>query len=427
MTNITPSTQSTPYTWYVIALMFGVNMLNYIDRMVLAVLVESIREEIPMTDTQIGILTGLAFAVFYAFAGIIIGRLADSMSRKKIMLAAISVWSLATAACGLAGSFLHLLLARFTVGAGEAGSTPCAQSMLADYCNYRIRPAAYAVFSAGGTLGLTVGLAGGGYIADLYGWRTAFFVAGALGIPVILILGATLQEPTRGAQDGGASTMTGTSFFETLSFLLSRKSYPFIVLSSTATAFLLFGVAQWIPAYLIRAFELTQSEVGAFFGLAMGAGSAIGAVIGGVLCSRLVERDISWLLLIPIIAGSTFVPLYLVALHTDTLGMALSAVFVVNLVGALGFGPTVAAMHSVVPAGMRGTGTAFYGLTTSLLGVGLAPFLIGLLSDTLGGGTQDANSLRLALSAAIFISLANPLMLLFARKTFREDQVVQVG
>lgn len=415
------------YTWYVIWLLFAVNMLNYIDRMVLAVLIESIRVDIPMTDTHIGILTGLAFAIFYAVAGLAIGRLADIFSRKKILIGAISVWSLATAVSGAANSFVHLLAARLVVGTGEAGSTPCSQSLIADYCNYSQRPTAYAIFAAGGTVGLAVGLAGGGYIAELYGWRIAFVVAGLCGMPVAILVTLTLKEPMRGAQDTASDAMVGASYGDTIRLLLARRSFPMLVLASSCTAFVMFGVAQWVPPFLIRAYGLSPAEVGLYFGIVMGLGSAIGAIAGGALCSALVARNNDWLLRLPMIVGLTVLPLYLVAFHASSLEMALLMILGVNLIGSLAFGAMTAAMHSVVPAGMRGTATSVYGLVTSLLGVGLAPFVIGVMSDVFGGGAQDAASLRLALSIAVFMSLGTVLFLFFANRTLDQDQVTTGG
>ena len=415
------------YTWYVIWLLFAVNMLNYIDRMVLAVLIESIRIDIPMTDTQIGILTGLAFAIFYAVAGLAIGRLADLFNRKKILIGAISVWSLATAVSGAAGSFVHLLAARLVVGTGEAGSTPCSQSLIADYCDYRQRPAAYAIFAAGGTVGLAVGLAGGGYIAEIYGWRMAFVAAGLCGLPVAILVALTLKEPVRGAQDTASDAMIGTSYTDTIRLLLARRSFPMLVLAASCTAFVMFGVAQWVPPFLIRAYGLSPSEVGLYFGIVMGLGSAVGAIAGGALCSALVARDNDWLLRLPMLVGLSVLPLYLVAFHAPSLGFALAMILGVNLIGSLAFGAMTAAMHSVVPAGMRGTATSVYGLVTSLLGIGFAPFFIGVMSDVFGGGAQDAGSLRLALSIAVFMSLGTVLFLYFAKRTLDADQVTTAG
>ncbi len=416
---------SNTYVWYVVWLMFAVNMLNYIDRMVLAVLIEDIRVEIPMSDSQIGVLTGLAFAIFYAFAGLFLGRLSDRYSRKNILIGAIGVWSLATAACGLVGNFTQMLLSRISVGFGEAGAMPASQSMLADYCNMERRSAAYAIQSAGATLGLMVGLAGGGWVAELYGWRTAFFIAGALGLPVALTILFTLKEPQRGVLDVGADTMEGSSFKDTLAFLWKKRSFPLILMSSTCIAFMLFGVAQWVPAFLIRTYGLSTAEVGTYFGVATGLGSALGAITGGLMCNWLVKKNILWLLWLPIIVGLTSVPFFQIALFAPSLKITIAMIFLVNFVGSLGFGPIIAAFQSVVPAGMRATATAIYGLITSLLGVGLAPFVIGLMSDYFGQGAQDAAALQTALSIAVIVGLGVPLFLFLARKTFVADLVVK--
>ena len=415
---------SQPYVWYVIWLMFAINMLNYIDRMILAVLIEDIRAEIPMSDSQIGILTGLAFAIFYAVAGLFLGRLSDKFSRKKILVSVISFWSLATAACGLVSSFAQMLLARISVGFGEAGAMPASQSLLADFCNIEQRPAAYAIQSAGATLGLMVGLAGGGWVAELYGWRTAFFAASALGAPMIVLIAVTLRDPVRGLQDKGNESMSGASFKETLTYLWGKRSFPLILMSSTCIAFMLFGIAQWVPSYLIRTYGLSTSEVGLYFGTAMGLGSAAGAIIGGLLCNRLVKKNAMWLLNLPILVGLTVVPLYELAIFAPNLKVTIGALFLVNFVGSLGFGPIVAAFQSVVPAGMRASATAIYGLITSLLGAGLAPFIVGVLSDIFG---QDAASLQKALGIAVIVGIGVPIFLFLAKRTFSEDLLVPIS
>lgn len=419
------STPSQTYVWYVIWLMFAVNMLNYIDRMVLAVLIEDIRQDIPMSDSQIGALTGLAFAIFYAFAGVFLGRLSDIYSRKRILISAIGVWSLATAVCGMTSNFMQMLFARISVGFGEAGAMPASQSMLADYCTVEKRSAAYAIQSAGATLGLMVGLAGGGWIAQLYGWRSAFYLAGALGLPIALLLAITLRDPQRGVLDAGADTHEGASFKTTLAFLWNKRSFPLILMGSTCIAFMMFGVAQWVPAFLIRTYGLSTAQVGLYFGVATGLGSAMGAITGGLLCNWLVSKDVRWLLTLPILVGLFVVPFYEIALFSGNLKVTIAMIFLVNFVGSLGYGPIVAAFQSVVPAGMRATATAIYGLVTSLLGVGLAPFAIGVMSDVFGQGAQDAASLQKALAIAVIVGAGTSVFLFLARRTFTDDLVVK--
>lgn len=428
-TSITHPSKPIPtqtYVWYVVWLLFVVNMLNYVDRMILSILIEDIRQEIPMSDAQIGIVTGLAFALFYAFAGLILGRLSDLYSRRKILSIAITGWSLATAACGLAANFWHILAARVLVGFGEAGTMPASQSLLGDYCNLKQRAAAYAILAAGGSMGLTVGLAGGGWLAEQYGWRAAFFIAGAMGLPIAAIVAFTMRDPERGRQDEGASSHEGTSYRETISTLLRNRTYCWIVLASSCTGFMLYGVAQWMPAYLIREYGLSTGEVGLIFGFAMGVGAGIGAIFGGFLTNRLVLRGAHWLLTVPLLVNSVIVPGYWLMLYSPSLEVTIGALFLVNVFGALGFGSIMAGLHSVIPAGMRASGSAIYGLVSSLFGVGLAPFLVGVLSDFFSGGAQDAASLRTALAIAVIVGWGTPVFLWLARKTFDRDLISKV-
>ncbi len=405
--------------WYVVWLLFAVNMLNYVDRMILAVLIEDIRQEIPMTDTQIGVVTGLAFAIFYAAAGILLGRLADLYSRRTLMGVAITGWSIATAACGMAANFWHLLAARLFVGFGEASSMPASQSLIADYCGIERRAAAYAILAAGGSVGLTVGLAGGGWLADQLGWRAAFVAAGAMGLPFSLLVWLTLRDPQRGGQDGDVDPQEGLPFTQVLRALARNPSFLYIVLSSTCTGFVLYGVAQWMPAYLIRRFGLTAAEVGLYFGLAMGVGAAIGAVIGGFLTNRLVARGAHWLLTLPLLVNLLIVPAYWGLLASSSLEVTIGGLFAINIIGSLGFGSVIAGLHSVVPAGIRASASAVYGLFTSLLGVGLAPFLIGILSDHFRDAAGEGEALRLALIGAVTIGWGTPLFLWLARRNFK--------
>lgn len=422
-------TQAAPtntYVWYVVWFLFVVNMLNYIDRMLLSILIEDIRKEFPMSDSQIGLVTGLAFALFYAFAGLIMGRLSDLYSRRTILAVAVSGWSLATAACGLATNFLSLLAARVLVGFGEAGTMPASQSLLGDYCNIRQRAAAYAILAAGGSMGLTIGLAGGGYLADAFGWRNAFFVAGAIGVPIAALTMLTLREPQRGLHDLVEVPAGETKYRDILRRLLANRSYIWIAFASSCTGFLLYGVAQWMPVFLIREYGLSTSEVGLLIGLSMGAGAGLGAIIGGFATNRLVRNGEHWLITLPLIINAVVVPLYWAIIHAPNLELTILFLFGANVFGAVGFGAIIAGMHSVVPAHMRASASALYGLVSSILGVGLAPFLVGMLSDWLSGGAQSATALRDALSIAVVVGWGTPICLILARRSFQQDLVSRV-
>ena len=189
---------------------------------------------------------------------------------------------------------------------------------------------------------------------------------------------------------------------------------------------MLYGVAQWMPAYLIREYGLSTGEVGLIFGLAMGMGAGFGAIFGGFLTNRLVLRGAHWLLTVPLLVNSVIVPGYWLMLYSPSLEITIGALFLVNVFGALGFGSIMAGLHSVIPAGMRASGSAIYGLVSSLFGVGLAPFLVGILSDLFSGGAQDAASLRTALAIAVIVGWGTPVFLWLARKTFDRDLVSKV-
>ncbi|MBN7797495.1 spinster family MFS transporter [Parahaliea mediterranea] len=416
------ATPATTYAWYVVGLMFSVNMINYIDRMILAVIIEAIRIEIPMTDTQVGLLTGFAFAIFYGSVGLFLGLLADRYSRKHIMIFAITVWSLATAAGAMVSGFFQLLAARVLVGVGEAGTMPTTQSLIADYCQVRKRSLAYAILNAGGTLGLTIGLIGGGWVAGTYGWRAAFLTAGAISIPVLLLLSFTLREPKRGALDAAGTETRPASFGTSLTTLWGVQSYRYIVVSACFTAFLLYGVAQWLPAFLIRKYELSTAMVGAYTGLTIGAGSLIGSLLGGYLGNRLSQKDLGWLLKLPFLASLFYVPFHLAMLMTDHLQLSLAFLFMANMLGAMGFGSILASMHTVLAPHTRGIGTAVYGLTTSIFGVGLAPLIVGAISDYFGSqGHSSAQSLEYGLTFAVWVGIFISVALFLASRSFKND------
>lgn len=427
ITRVEAVAPSNIYVWYVVWFLFVVNILNYVDRMLLSILIEDIRIEIPMTDSQIGLVTGLAFALFYAFAGLIMGRLSDIYSRKTVLTVAITGWSLATAACGLAANFWSLLSARVLVGFGEAGTMPASQSLLGDYCSIRQRAAAYAILAAGGSMGLMIGLAGGGYLADELGWRAAFFVAGVAGLPVAAFTLLTLHEPIRGRHDVSPPDAGDQSrYLDILRKLFSNRSYLWIAFASSCTGFLLYGVAQWMPVFLIRQYGLSTSQVGLLIGLSMGVGAGIGAIVGGFATNYLVRRGEHWLVTLPLGVNILVVPLYWAIIHAPSLELTFILLLCANVFGAISFGAIIAGMQSVVPAHMRASASAVYGLISSLFGVGLAPFLVGVMSDLLSGGAQTASSLKDALTIAVVVGWGTPICLLFARKTFLSDLVSRV-
>ena len=282
----------------VIGVLFLVNFVNYMDRMVLSVVIEPMRHEIGLSDVEIGMLTGFAFALFYGTAGIGISWLADRYNRKRIIALSMVAWSLMTAVTGAAQNFWQLFLARIGVGVGESGAIPVSHSIIGDYFRPRQRSAVLAVFTSGATLGLMAGLTLGGYVAEHYGWRWSFVVAACVGVPVILLVMLVLREPIRGQADA-VSPEQAPHLIAVARHLLSTSSFRHLVMISAFTNLTFFGIIQWMPALMVRKFELGVAEVGFYFGTALGLGSAGGAIVGGMLANRLVKRNFMWLVWLP--------------------------------------------------------------------------------------------------------------------------------
>ncbi len=414
------------YLGVVVAVLFLVNFVNYMDRMVLSVVIEPIRHELGLSDVQIGLLTGFAFAIFYGTAGLGISWLADRYNRKRIIALSLVAWSIMTAVTGAAQSFWHLFLARIGVGVGESGAIPVSHSVIGDYFTPHQRSAVLAIFTSGATLGITAGLTLGGYVAEHWGWRWSFVVAACAGLPVILLVGLVLREPVRGRADGveaGSAPHLG----RVLMRLLRISSYRHLVMVSALSNLSFFGIIQWMPAFLIRKFDLGVAEVGFLFGTALGLGAAGGAIVGGFLANRLVKRNYMWLVWLPLIAAMFAFPLYEMAVFAPTSFMAMALIMTVNIIVGTGYGPTLAATQSVVPPHMRASASAFVGFMASLIGVGGGPFVVGALSEWFQQTRSEADALQLALAIVICSTLFSLVHSAFLVKRFPRDRLTPLS
>jgi len=416
------ATTFTPgYVRYALALLVLTNVLNYMDRMILSVVLEEIKAEFALSDTQSGILAGFSFAIFYGTVGILIAQLADRYSRRRIIALSMLAWSAVTALTGATQNFWQLFLARVGIGVGEAGVIPSATSLVADYFVPAHRSVALAVLSTGATLGVVAGLGLGGWMADLYGWRWAFVIAGIPGVPISLLVWRTLRDPPRGLSDGRVQTNDAApSFIASMRILLARKAYVHVVIGGCFANFVLLGILPWLPAFMIRKFNIDTSQAGFFFGTAIGLGAALGAVLGGIAANRLVKRNIDWLVRIPLLTSFLYLPLYELAIFSNDVAVAFVLIFIINVVGGVSFGPMVAAMQSVVPPATRATAAALYGFSVCLISTGGAPFLVGVLSDAFAS-VEAHGSLQLALAIAVLLSAAAPFHYARALRWFRRD------
>lgn len=404
------SRQST-YVWYVIGLVTVVNVFNYMDRMALAVLAPLIQKDLGISDSQLGLLVGFAFFLFYATCGIPMARWADRGVRKTIIVITLSIWSLMTALSGAAQNFWQLLAARVGLGAGEAGAVPASASIIADYVPLEGRPAAYAVSSFGLHAGTMLGLVLGGWLGTAIGWRWTFVVLGLPGLALAFLVYMTLREPKRGAVDGMEVAHT-PSLRETVGFLWRCRTYRLTVVFYTINGFAFAGLLQWWPSFFGRVFGSTMSFVGMGLGLAIGAGAAIGTLAGGMLASKAGQHDVGGPLRISIAAVALALPAVFSSLFVASPVGSMLLAFLAIMLWSVPAGPIGAVLYSVANARMRATAGAVTTFCISVLGFGLGPFCVGVLSDVLAG-SLGSQALRYALLLPTCV-LASAIPVLYA-------------
>lgn len=402
-----------------LAILFFVNVLNMMDRSILSVLLEPIRRDMRLTDTQIGLLTGFAFALFYAVAGVFIARLSDLYDRRVLLGVSILAWSAMTALTGGVNNFLQFFLARMGVGIGESSAVPTSNALIADLFPPTRRSLALAVFTAGSFLGVLLGSMLGGYVGAHYGWRLAFYAAALPGIPLALLTFAFLRDPPRGGSEGLVVEQS-PALVATLRALAGNTAFLLLILSSGFVTFMLFGVIGWFPAFLMRVHLLDQATVGFFFGSALGLGTAVGALVGGLTANLLAARSLRWLTLMPLLLSILLVPLYEIAIHASNSAVSLVFVGLVSAVGGAMLGPVLAAIQTVLPANMRATGSGFTGFSGSLIGLGGAPLIVGMLSDHFGKSMGSGPALQHALAIAVLTGFAVTIFLFFADRAFAQ-------
>ncbi|WP_439817292.1 spinster family MFS transporter [Zavarzinia sp. CC-PAN008] len=407
-----PALRKRKYILFILTLVFA---SNFLDRQILSTLLQPIKNEFGVSDFALGLLSGPAFAFFYATLGIPIALYADRANRRNIIAAAVTVWSGMTVLCGMAGSFIQLALARVGVGIGEAGCTPPAHSMISDLYGPTERSGAMAVYALGITIGIVLGFVAGGWVAQVYGWRVAFFVCGAPGLILGVVVWLTVPEPTRGAADGHAAGSRpappplnlavflremGASF----RYVLATPGTRNVIIGTAITSFVGYGGTTWGAAFLMRTHGLSLFEVGIVLGLMVGIGAGIGTYLGGRLQDKAAARDPSWNGRLVAIAKVIAVPFVLAFFFVDNLYVALLVYLPGLIVGTFYLGPSYAMMQTLVPLGMRAASAAIFLFIVNLIGMGLGPLSVGLASDLLRP-TFGEDSLRYALMTMALFNL----------------------
>ena len=355
--------------------------VNFIDRQLLAILQDSIKADLGFSDTQLGLLTGFAFAMFYVLAGLPIARWADRSDRRNIISLSIGVWSFMTAISGLAANYVQLLLARIGVGVGEAGCSPPAHSMISDIFPAEQRATALSMYSIGINIGIMFGFLLGGYLNEHYSWRAAFFVVGAPGILIALIFKFTVSEPIRGWSENLEVDNKSTSLKQVLSVILAKRSLIHLIIASSLAAFVGYALTNWSASYFIRSFGMPTSELGVWLAIGVGLFGSIGTFGWGYLCDRFGRKDKRYYYWLPALAIVLAVPFILIGFSSSNLQVALIA----NLFPAMfttGYlGAALAVFHGSVEPRMRATASALFFLCINIIGLGLGPTAIGAVSD----------------------------------------------
>ena len=403
---------------------------NYVDRLALGLVLQDIKASFHLSDTQLGLLSGIAFALFYSLMGIPIARWADRGNRRIIISVTTALWSVAVALCGLASNFIQLLLARVGVAVGEAGCMPPAHSLIADFFSRAERPRAVAVYMLGSTLSMLIGYFLAGWLNEIYGWQTMFKLLALPGIVLAVLAWLTLREPRR-QRPGFEATVSNpamtaprpASYYtlgEVFTTLWKNSTFRYLWLTFSVMSFFGHGVVQWQPSYFIRTFGMHTDELGAWLTLIYGVGGTLGTYLGGLLATRyaadneaLQLRATGWLYAGygVLMAGVFLAPDRYTAITLNTIG---------TVSASLASGPLFGTIQTVVPERMRAMSITLIYLFANLIGMGLGPLATGALSDFFAPWAGD-NSLRYALLTLCPIALWGSAYLLLAAKTVARD------
>lgn len=451
-------TVSPGYRYYVLGILILIYMLNFLDRQIIGILAAPLKAEFNLSDTQFGLLGGLAFALLYSTLAIPIAWLADRFSRVWIMTGALTLWSGFTALCGLAGGFGSLFLCRMGVGIGEAGGVAPAYSLIADYFPKSQRARALAAYAFGIPLGMAAGTLVGGLLAATYGWRTAFIVVGVLGVLVAPVLRLTVKDPKRGAMDVEASSpvaagpvaaapvavaavareLKAPPFKEVLRTLAPKPSFWLLAFGAASSSVCGYGVAAWLPSFFMRSFGLTLSQTAWYYSAIVLVGGVAGIWLGGSMADRLGKTSKAAYPLTPAIAFLISVPCFILAMNSgavvgavmpgsDPNGVAaLTMAFLIFLIptglNLTWLGPITAAVQHLATPAMRTTASALFLLINNLLGIAVGIYYFGWMSDVLRPAFGE-ESLRWAIYTGMGFYLLSSALLYGASRTLKKDWV----
>lgn len=413
---------------HVLGVLVAIYVSNHLDRVALGLLMEPIKADLHLTDTELGLLSGLAFAAFYAIMGVPIARWADRGNRIMIIASTAGLWSAAVALCGTVTSFGQLLAARVLVGVGEAGCIPPAHSLIADHYDRDERPRAVAIYTLGGPLAFLIGYFATGWIVEIVSWRTAFFMLGLPGIALAAWAWFTLKDPRtqvpRWTSEAGKLTAVQSEpvpgLWDAFQILYRIRAFRHLLLCYSLWYFFGYGLMQWQPTFFIRSHGLETGVIGTAFALIFGVAGFAGTLVGGEIATRFAKRNERLQLMLGAAAFVIFAVFTASAFLAHSAMVAFFILGVANFGGNLSQGPLLATIQTLVPSRMRAMSLAIIYLFANLIGYGLGPLAAGMLSDAFVP-IWGADSLRYALIALCPGYLWAALHLWFASRHIERD------
>ncbi len=408
------------YRYYMLGILTLIYVVNWIDRYVFAIVLEDVKQALGVGDTVMGLLTGTAFGLFYATMGIPLALLADRTRRATLITWCLGIFSVMTALCGAAVSAWQFALLRIGVGVGEAGTSPSSHSMIADLFSPKERATAMAIFAAGLNAGIFIAFFAGGWISELWGWRWVFVLAGLPGILLVFVSWFFLREPPRGHVDGYKGTGEPLAVGAVFKHLWHLKTFRHLSIAAALNSFVGYGALQWVPTYLYRSHEMSPGEIGTALAFIIGIFGGIGTFGGGMLVDRLSKGDARWNVWVPaaaIIIGTPFAIVFYLADWT-AVGLAFWAIPVAA--SAIYLGPALSVTQGLASLKMRAMASAVMLFIINLIGLGLGPLAIGVLSDLFTPYFADA-SLRWALVVGSLVNLWAFFHFVMAARTVREE------
>lgn len=414
--------------WFVLAVLWFVYVLNFLDRQLLSILAKPIQDELGVTDGQLGLISGLYFALFYCILAIPVGWLADRTNRVRVLAFACGLWSAATAACGMASTYPQLVLARMTVGVGEAGGVPPSYAIISDYFPPSLRGRALGLFNMGPPVGQALGVAFGASIAAAYSWRDAFISIGVVGIITAVFVFLFVREPVRGAADPApAAPVAGDApeapgFWATCRMFFARPVLFLVSLASGITQIVTYAILTFATLFLMREKGMTLQEIAIWYALLVGIGAGVGIYVSGWLLDRLAPRSKKAYAFIPAVGLTLAIPFFIGFVWAPTWPLALAFLIVPMCLNYFYLSPAVALVQAEVRPTQRVLSGALLLLVMNLIGLGLGPTYLGAMSDWFRPDHPD-NSLQLALYTLVpFYVVAVLLFLLLARAIGREEK-----